>query len=380
MVKILNINHIWWKTGSFQLLDTISKWMWNNYQFHNLFWYCFWNVENSTSLYKTNNSKLYRNCRYKLAVGFNLLFDWLTPWHIDLKFLHNYKPYVETDIIHIHSVLWWFFDWNILPEISKEKKVIMTFHDDWIVSWNDKNNLFPYKTKKQYEKRKNIFQNSNISFVWVSNRITNKIKDDWIVWTNNITTIYNWINPNIFHKKNKIISKKELWLSLNKKIILSVAWAWKKSSLKWIQYVEKLHKEYKDRQDLLFISLGNDKNKIISKNFIEIGFLSSKDMSKYFSSADLFLYPTLMDSFWLVVAESFACWCPIVTFETWWVPEIVHHKKNWYIAKYRDYEDLKEWFNWTLNNLNNLDVELSNRFYQENMINEYKKLYNDLLK
>jgi hypothetical protein len=40
-------------------------------------------------------------------------------------------------------------------ELSKEKKVIMTIHDDWITSGNDPVNLYyPYKTKTQYQTRR----------------------------------------------------------------------------------------------------------------------------------------------------------------------------------------------------------------------------------
>ena len=376
MIKILNINHIWWKTGSFQMLSTLSNWMWKDYKFHNLFWYCFRDVPNSTSVYKTSNSRLYRNTRYKLAAWLNFLFEWLTPWHVDMKYLHNFKPYKEADIIHIHSVVWWFIDRSILPEISREKKLVMTCHDDWIVSWNDKDNIFfPYKTLKQYEKRRKIFQNTDITYVWVSDRITNKVIKDWIAWNNKVITIYNWINKNIFFKKDKSECREELKLPKAKKIIIGIAWAWKKTAVKWIKYVEKMSKEYSDKEDLLFVSLWSNRNKIVSDNLIETWFLTSEQMSKYFSAADLFLYPTLMDSFWLVVAESIACWCPVVAFDTWWVWEVV--KWNWYVAKFKDYEDLKKWFNKVFNE--NLHVSLNDCFYQESMVNWYEQLYRSLL-
>jgi len=376
MKKILNINLVWWITWTNQLIKTISEWLWEWYKVYNLVWYCFWENNKTTSIYKTNKTKLYWNFRYKLAVWLNFLFDWLTPWHIDMKYLHNFKPYQEADIVHLHSIQWWFFDWHILPKISKEKKVVMTCHDDWIVSWNDENNLFfHYKTNFAYKTRKKILKNSDISYVWVSNRMSSKLKNDWIIWKNSVQTIYNWINTNIFNKKDKKICRNKLWLPLDKKIIISIAWAWKKSKMKWIKYVERLCDDLSYKDDLLFISIWNNEYKKVSDKFIEIWFLSPEEMSKYFSAADLFLYPTLADSFWLVVAESLACWCPIVTFETWWVPEIVQN--NWYIAKYKDYEDLKKWFILILNK--NLKVSLKDCFSQSCMINSYRKLYDSLL-
>lgn len=63
-------------------------------------------------------------------------------------------------------------------------------------------------------------------------------------------------------------------------------------------------------------------------------------VAKYLSAADVFLYPTLMDSFGLIIAESLACGCPAVIFQTGGTAEIVTHKENGYVAKHKDYDDL----------------------------------------
>jgi hypothetical protein len=64
-----------------------------------------------------------------------------------------------------------------LPQISKEKKVIMTIHDDWITSGNDPVNLYyPYKTKAQYETRRKILEKCSIVYIGVSDRCTDKAK------------------------------------------------------------------------------------------------------------------------------------------------------------------------------------------------------------
>ncbi len=378
-IKILNINLIWWRTGTYNLIKTIWNGLGKGFEIHNLVWYWFWDNVNADSIYKANNSLLYWNFRYKLAVWLNFLFDRMTPWCINMNYLNNYKPYKEANIIHLHSIQWGFFNRNILPEISKQKKIVMTCHDDRIVSGNDKRNLFPYKTKKQYIERKKIFSNTKINFVWVSNWISNKLKNDWIIWDNPITTIYNWINSDIFYKKDRDLCRQELWLPLNKKIIVSIAWAGQKSNLKWIQYVEKIRENNSNLKNFLFISIWNNKDKKASDNLWEIWFITPDMMSKYFSAADLFLYPTLADNCPLAVIESLACWLPILTFSTWWVPEIVQHKENGYIAKYKDYDDLEKWFHWICNNLGILNKKLKNDFFQENMIKKYGNLYSNLV-
>jgi len=79
--------------------------------------------------------------------------------------------------------------------------------------------------------------------------------------------------------------------------------------------VKKLAKKYRYNNDIVFITVGNHMKKK-SDNLRELPFVSQQDMALYFSAVDIFLYPTLADSFGLVVAESIACGCPVVTFDT----------------------------------------------------------------
>jgi len=151
-----------------------------------------------------------------------------------MEYLQGFQPYVDADIIHLHCIQGGYFDWQILPQISQKKKIIMTLHDDWIVSGNDSKNLFhPYKTQSQYLKRKEIFQNCNIEYVWVSDWITQKMHKDEILWGNKVKTIYNWVDSSIFFPRDKQKSRKKLGLPLDKKIIVSIAGSGGKTNAKW---------------------------------------------------------------------------------------------------------------------------------------------------
>lgn len=286
------------------------------FEYHTIVGYNFGEDGKTVGIYKTGDSWLYRNLRYKLAVGLNFLFDWMTPGHMDLRYLQSLPYYADIDIIHLHSIQGGYFDWNILPELSRTKKIIMTVHDDWLVSGNDENNLFPYKTHKSYLKRKEIFTRSNIEYVGVSNWATTKIKNNEIIGNNTARTIYNGIDIGVFQKKDKAVIRKKLGLPKDKKIVISIAGSGNKSNLKGLSFVQDMAKEYESSKELLFITVGNHKENKVSENFWELGWIASDMMADYFSAADVFLYPTLADSFGLVVAESLACGCPVLTFNT----------------------------------------------------------------
>ncbi len=380
-IRILNFNHLGWKTWSARLIDTLMSWLpADRFDFHNLVGYGFLPQSNTTSLYRTYPNWFYRNIRYKVAVWCNFFFDWMTPGSIDMSYLRTSEPYIEADIIHLHCVQWWYFDWDILPEISKEKKIIMTLHDDWIISGNDSENLFhPYKTHAQYLKRKAIFEKCNITYIWVSDWVTLKVGRDPIIGNNTIKTIYNWIDATVFFPQDKILCREQLWFPIDKKIIISIAGSGGKSNAKWLQYVNRIIKKYRDNPDYLFITLWNYKDKSIAGNLIEMWYLPREMVAKYLNAADIFLYPTLMDSFGLIIAESLACGCPVVTFQTWGSAEIVTHYANGYVAKHKDYDDLFAWFNWCIQMDRGHEITLDKKFHKENMVQQYSQEYIDML-
>ena len=221
MIHILHINLIAGRSGAAGLCQSIIDGL-DSGQFssHQLVWYDFVGQKNTTSKYITTTSKRYKTIRYKGAVWLNFLFELMTPECIDYKRLSQQVFYQQADIIHLHSIQWGYFNRHDLDKISTEKKIIMTLHDDWIVSWNDQNNnLFPYKKNFQYNKRLEVLQPLPITYVWVSDWMSNKIKNDPIVWSNAIYTIYNGINTSIFKETDKIQARNQLWLPLDLSLI-----------------------------------------------------------------------------------------------------------------------------------------------------------------
>lgn len=379
-ISILDINHIA-RTWSGHVIKTINeKLPKEKFSYHTLVGYDFDSYPDTDSVYKTSKSIRYRQIRYKWWVWLNFLFDIMTPWCINIEYLRWYKQYQEADILHIHCPQWWYFDRRDLPEICKEKKVIMTLHDDWIVSGNDPVNLYyPYKIKRQFNKRNEILKKCNITYIWVSDRCTNKAKKSWITAHNPAKTIYNGINTDIFHQMNKKECREELWLPMNKTIMISIAGSGSKSNSKWLHYVNKIIKEYKDNDNYLFITVWNSKQKKVSNQLWEMWWINHDLMAKYFNAADILLYPTLMDNCPLTVLEATSCWLPVLSYDTGWVPELIQHKKNGYIAPYKNYDELKKWFERIVQNKDTLQISLESKFIQQSMIDQYIELYTSLI-
>ncbi len=59
-----------------------------------------------------------------------------------------------------------------------------------------------------------------------------------------------------------------------------------------------------------------------------------------YNAIDVFVTPSLADNFPTTVLECQACGTPVVGFEVGGIPEIIKHKENGYLAKYKDADDL----------------------------------------
>ena len=61
--------------------------------------------------------------------------------------------------------------------------------------------------------------------------------------------------------------------------------------------------------------------------------LNEKEILSYWKKSDIFLFPSLIDSFWLSVLEMMFLSLPIIAFDSWWVFELVKNWKNGFLCK-----------------------------------------------
>jgi glycosyltransferase involved in cell wall biosynthesis len=64
------------------------------------------------------------------------------------------------------------------------------------------------------------------------------------------------------------------------------------------------------------------KDENFRKHLVLLGYVSNLDLPVIYSMADIFLYPSLRESFGIPILESMACGVPIITSNTSAMPEI----------------------------------------------------------
>lgn len=265
----------------------------------------------------------------------------------------------NADIIHCHNLHTNYFNLSTLQKISQVKPAIWTFHDMWPItahcahSFNDdvKNGFFvcpsmdiyppiAWHNEKYLEsKKRKIYENSNFHIVVPSLWLKNKVEKSLLA-SKPITLIYNGVDTNIFKPLNKQGCRKELNLPQDKKIVLFLAKRGQSNPWKGGSYAEDALNSVKDREDIFILDIGGDKNET-KDNRKFVSFVNNEEtLAKYYSAADLLLYPSLADNCPLVALEAQACGLPLVAFNTGGIPEIIVHKETGYIAGYKDTRDL----------------------------------------
>ena len=89
-----------------------------------------------------------------------------------------------------------------------------------------------------------------------------------------------------------------------------------------------------------------------------MGYSSNEEyIRKIYICADVFINPSIEDNLPNTVLESLNAGTPVVAFNMGGMPDMIEHKKEGYLAKYKDVDDLANGITWCLNN--NEDGELS---------------------
>jgi glycosyltransferase involved in cell wall biosynthesis len=324
-----------------------------------------------------------------------------------LEHILKMPEFKNADIIHCHNLHTNYFSLKTLKKISDLKPVVWTFHDMWPVtahcahSFDGKlkeNGFFTcpsldiyppiaWHNEKYLEKRKGtIYQKSKFHIVTPSKWLANKVQQS-VLGNKPLSVIYNGINTSIFKPYNKQECRQILGLPPDKHIIIIIAKRGQSNPWKGGNYAQEAIKAFMGDSGVFFVDLGGDINK--KNNGVKmVSYVSDQaTMAKYYSAADMLLYPSIADNCPLVVLEAMACGLPVISFDTGGIPELVEHKINGYIAKYKNTGDLKIGVEYLLN-LSPQEVEkmkqysikkIATGFTIEKMTDQYLELYQKLL-
>ena len=135
---------------------------------------------------------------------------------------------------------------------------------------------------------------------------------------------------------------------------------------------------------MIFLTLNCENINLKNKSIEHINFNNIVDLKKkirIFSSADVFLMPSKIESFGQTALEAQACNCPTVTFKNTGCEDIVDHLKTGYISEYMNQKDFSRGINFILNSKfkeNFIRDAAKKKFSEEIIVSKYKEIFKEI--
>ena len=311
-----------------------------------------WNKESKNSnIYQSPPDNLFfrffaKNLdRISVRLGFDGLtgfIGWILPYQ-------NY--FKRSDIVHIHQIHNHpNFSILSLPMLSRKKPVIWTIHDPWAITggcehsfecnrWlNGCKPLCPHPRRVSLFRRytpylhwkikKFVYKHSNLNIVVASKWMKDRIEKSPLLSHLPCHHIPFGIDLEVFKPRSKKECRKKFGIPLDHKVIAfrGIENSPNMSAYKGAKYLLEALKIYEPNESTTLIIFDSASNfKILSSkyNILSTGWIDGENLAIALSSADIFMMPSVQESFGLMAVESMACGTPVVVFEGTALPDVI---------------------------------------------------------
>lgn len=308
-----------------------------------------------------------RDCDSVIKIG-NKLDNYIHVAKTRLFDKHGFGSYRSTkeliskieslnpDVIHLHNIHGYYLNIELLFRYLKKanKPVFWTLHDCWPFTghcshfdyikcdkWKTQcfkcpqiqsypSSILIDNSKKNYNSKKNIFTGiKKMSIITPSKWMAELVKQSFL-GEYPIEVINNGIDLSVFKPTESRF--REIHNLRDKFIILGVAGVWEKR--KGYDYFIKLSKQLKQDEVIVMVGLPEKQINNLPSNIIGISKTNNtRELAEIYSSADVFLNPTLEDNFPTTNIEALACGTPVITFNTGGSPEIINIHTGFVVTK-----------------------------------------------
>lgn len=292
---------------------------------------------------------------------------------------------ISADIIYVHWTQTGFLSVNDVAAImNMGKPVILFLHDMWYLTGGCHHsfNCEQWKTDCMYcplIRRKSM---NGFSFKVLSAKLKKWRKDNVVVvspskWLDSCVKesavfrgIRSMVIPNMYNDAtfgiiDRSTARRMLGLPENKKLLLFGAIAGSENPYKGWSFADKIMNIYKDKAELVVFG-----NVVTTDSYVihPVGKLTDEcALALLYNAVDVYISPTLAESFGQTLVESISCGTRVVAFNVGGVPDIIDHKQNGYLAESGNLDDFVEGVEWALGEIslterNEMHKIISNKF------------------
>lgn len=297
-------------------------------------------------LWKLTNLALRKIAYYTGSqLGFKYLFD---CW-----FAENRAAW---DVIHCHNLHGGYFPIAYLRKLGRLSPLVLTLHDEWLYTghcactfgcqrWRQGcgqcKNLKTYppvlfdQTANMLKKRARLLKELSPTLVSPSKWLAANVENSLLEMSCKV--IPNGIDLSKFQGVPKSAARKDLGLSQTCRLLLFVANGGLSNIYKggtvMLEAMRSVNSQLQNEIKLIIVGGGGDVPEDLRTLVIEVGKIGQETMNKYYSAADILVYPTVADNLPLVPIEAMACGLPVIVSDIGGCSEIVLDGVTGYVVK-----------------------------------------------
>ncbi len=257
---------------------------------------------------------------------------------------------LNPDIIHLHNLHGYYLNVELLFRFLGEIKtpVIWTIHDCWPFTghccyyerikchkWKvechscELKGLYPQSyicdnSRKNFSRKRELFNlPAKMNLITVSHWLEDQVRESYLN-RYPVNTIYNGVDLSVF----KPLDRDELRAKYgfaDKKVILGVANVW--SEGKGLQSFIELSRLIRQNWQIVLIGLTRKQIKTLPTYISGIEKTNNiRELANYYNIADVFVTPSIAETFGFVAAEALACGTPVVAFNSSSLPELINEE------------------------------------------------------
>ena len=258
---------------------------------------------------------------------------------------------INPDVIHLHNLHGYYINYKVLFKYLNTSgiPVVWTFHDCWAFTghcahfvsancenWKKECNNCPLKnnypaswwrdrSRRNFMMKKSLFSaNKGLQIIAVSQWLGDLVKQSFLK-TSDVKVIKNGVDLKLFRPLPSQPNKRFRVLGV------SSVWTGAKGLYDFYQLREYLHEE---EYDIVLVGLNEEQIKDLPKGILGIARTNSvEELVEYYSTADVYVNPTHLDSFPTTNLEAMACGTPVITYRTGGSPESVTPKTGFVVEQ-----------------------------------------------
>lgn len=272
--------------------------------------------------------------------------------------------YENCDLVHLHWVNKGFVSYQGLSKVTKP--LVWTLRDMWPMTGGCHHSLECTKFRQRcgacpqlnssspfdlstlvFKLKQNVLP-KNTAIVGISHWITDQAQTSALMSSLHCQTIMNSVDTDLFRPVDKLQARVDLRIKSTKKILLIGATAPTDSYKGFDHFLSALgHLDAAKYHICAFGHLPNNALEGLGFSCQRFGYIMEpKTLRTLYAAADVFVAPSIAESFGKTLAEAHACGTPVVCFDATGPRDIVDHRITGYRAVPYDASDLAYGIDW----------------------------------